>query len=123
MSEAADSSIEKQLAEKALEQGHVFRDIGTTRSTFTNLKTHTCFGYIFTIPTSGNIYMRLGQCTSRCLCGLQLLKCVEHHTRFRTTHQLMHGRLEFQCSLWPVMQIYMSDRYNVIYDMQGLSMG
>ena len=45
-----------QLVEKVQEQGGVFCDRVTTRSTFAAFKTHS--EYTFTIPTSGNILMR-----------------------------------------------------------------
>ena len=58
VSDATGSCMENQLVEKVQEQGGVFCDSVTTRSTFAAFKTH--FGYTFTIPTSGNILMRLG---------------------------------------------------------------
>ena len=92
--------MEKPLAEEVQEQGCAFRDIVTTQSTFTDLETHTYFGYVITIPTSGNIFMLLGQCTDLLLQPPITEMC------FTNAHQLMHGRLEFQCGLWPVIQIH-----------------
>ena len=112
MSEAADSSMEKPLAEKVQEQGCVFRDIVTTQSTFTDLKTHMYFGYVFTIPTSGNIFMWFGQCTGLLLQPSIIEMC------FTIAHQLMHGRLESQCGLRPVIQISMPVKWNIYRDCQ-----
>ena len=84
-----------QLVEKAQEQGGIFSDSVATQSTFAAFKTY--FGYTFTIPTSGNILMRLDSVYQSALLtsifGLN-------------SHLLMHRRFAFQCGLWPIIQIF-----------------
>ena len=92
-----------QLVEKVQEQGGVFRDSVTTRSTFAAFKTH--FGYTFIILTSGNISMRLGSVYQSALLT----------STFSEISRLLMHRIDFQCGLWPIIQFVGPGRPYWIY--------
>ena len=96
-------ALKNQLVDKVQEQGGVFRDSVTTRSTFAAFKTH--FGYTFTIPTSGNILMRLGSV---------YWSAILTSTFSEISHLLMHRRFDSQGGLWPIIQILVPGRTYII---------
>ena len=97
VSDALVAAWKNQLVEKVQEQG-VFSDSVTTQSTFAAFKTH--FGYIFTIPASGNILMR--HCWGH---DQHLLKYVGHHIILCITIIICpatHARKIIMNSIWLV---------------------
>ena len=79
----------------------------------------TYFGYVFIIPTTGNILMRLGQCTSLLSWPQNSLKYVGPQISFTISHQLMYRRFEFQRCAWLVIQIYIPGR-TYSYELTGI---
>ena len=111
VSDATGSCMEKTTGEKSPGTRRCIPwqcNNPVTQLTFAAFRTH--FGYTFTIPTSGNILMRLGSVYWSALLTSTFseISCL-----------LMHRRFELQHGLWPIIQIFMPGR--TYLNIQGLS--